>query len=375
MDRVSKTRKLLLRKQENRFDRVLAVLVFALTIFGVLMVADASSVRAELSFGDKLFFARQQAIAAGIGLSGFIVASFIPLVFWRKVAVPLFLVTVVLLVLVLIPGIGVQALGARRWINISDFTFQPGEIVKLSLILYLARLFDQRSTVNLLPFFFATAVVAGLVVAEPDLGTATILVATAFAVFFMSGAPIELFVVLLPVIGVIGAFLVWISPYRRERLLNFLGSTVDPLQSSYHISQVLLALTGGGLLGVGLGQSRSKYLFLPEAANDSIFAVIAEELGFVGIVVLLGVFVLLISRIFRISLTSPNIFAKLVSGGVATWIGIQTFINVAAMTATLPIAGIPLPFISYGGTSLVVVLLSCGIVLRISREKASLVVK
>ena len=375
MDRGSKTRKLVLRKQENRFDRVLAVLVFALTIFGLLMVADASSVRAELIFGDKLFFARQQAIAAGIGLAGFIVASFIPLVFWRKVAVPFFLVTLVLLVLVLIPGIGVQALGARRWINISGFTFQPGEIVKLSLILYLARLFDQRSTVNLLPFFFATAVVAGLVVAEPDLGTATILVASAFSVFFMSGAPIELFLILLPVIGVIGAFLVWVSPYRRERLLNFLGSIVDPLQSSYHTSQVLLALAGGGLLGVGLGQSRSKYLFLPEAANDSIFAVIAEELGFVGIVALLGVFVLLISRIFRISLNCSNVFAKLVAGGIATWIGIQTFINVAAMTATLPITGIPLPFISYGGTSLVVVLLSCGIVLRISREKASLVVK
>lgn len=359
---------ILLRRQSGGFDRLLFVLIIALTLIGLFFVADSSTIQAQSSFGDKFFYIKGQLAAAAVGLCGFLASIFIPLRFWEKLAIPLFLVTLVLLFLVFIPGIGINVLGAKRWINLAGFNFQPAELAKLTLLLYLARALSRET--KLIPFFLATLLFTGLIVIEPDFGTASVLMLTSLTMLFMSGASIFLFMVLFPVAAAAGALLVWFSGYRRERLLTFLGQMSDPLTSSYHISQVLLAISSGGILGVGLGQSRAKYLFLPEATTDSIFAIVAEEFGFVGALLFLSVFILIVARMFRIARTTQNPFGKLVAAGVAAWIGIQAFINVAAMTATLPITGIPLPFISYGGTALVIILIASGIVLGISRSEA-----
>lgn len=367
MERKGISTKVLLRKQEERSDNLLAGIILAIAIFGVVMVADASVVQAETYFGDKLFFVRQQLVSLAVGVIAFFFGWRLPPIFWQKITIPLLILAILLLILVLIPGIGKGALGAHRWLSINGFTFQPAELAKLALVLYLARLFSNKSSlVALIPFFIITILVGGLVLAEPDMGTAVVLAATAFSVLFMSGTPIILFLALVPVLAVIAVIFILTSPYRRERLMTFLGQS-DPLNSSYHISQVLLALAGGGLFGVGLGQSRAKYLFLPESATDSIFAVIAEEFGFIGAALILGILAWVTFRMFRIALETRDQFGKLVASGVATWIGIQTVINIAAMTATVPITGIPLPFISHGGTALVTTLCASGIVLGISR--------
>lgn len=350
-----------------RIDKLLIVLTFSLTVFGVFMVANASSVLAETNFGDKFFFLRAQVFAAGAGFLAFLVAALLPTRFWQRVSPLLFWGNVLLLAAVLIPGVGVEALGARRWLNISGFTFQPSELAKLTFILYLSSIFAKRKK-QTLPFLVVTGIVIGLIVAQPDLGTAAVILATSLSIFFLSGAPLTFFLIFLPAAVISGFFLILVSPYRRERILTFLDPGRDPLSSSYHIKQVILALSTGGLLGVGLGQSRAKYLFLPEAAGDSIFAVIAEELGFLGGAFVIFLFSVIVWRLIRIAAQSNDIFGKLVVSGIATWLGIQTFVNIAAMTATLPITGVPLPFISYGGTALVTALWSIGIVVGISKN-------
>lgn len=358
---------IVLRAQGHSFDSLLFFAILALTLFGLLMVADASAVEAQNSFGDKFFYVKGQAVAGAVGIIGFLGAIILPLKFWEKMAIPLFFLTLILLLAVFIPGIGVGALGAQRWINIGNFNFQPAELAKLALILYSARFLSTR--VRIIPFFVIVAIVFGLVTAEPDLGTASVILATSVAMLFMSGAATLWFFVLFPVLLGLGGLFIWLSDYRRERLLTFFGQVGDPLKSSYHISQVLIALGSGGLLGVGLGQSRAKYLFLPEAAGDSIFAVIAEEFGFLGGAVLLLLFAFIVGRMFIIAARTGDSFGKLATSGVATWIGVQTFINIAAMTATIPLTGIPLPFISYGGTSEVALLVASGIVLGVSRSQ------
>lgn len=364
---MKKPNTLVLRQQSRPFDYLLFFSILVLTGFGLLMVADASAVQAQNYFGDKLFYVKGQVAAAAVGIVGFLLASILPLRFWEKMAIPLLILTVIMLISVFIPGIGIGALGARRWVNLGDFNFQPAELAKLTLILYLARFLGNK--VRILPFFIIVGTIAGLVLAEPDFGTTSIIVATSFAMLFMSGASALLFLGLAPLLVVAGGLLIWLSDYRRERLLTYLGEISDPLRSSYHISQVLIALSSGGLLGVGLGQSRAKYLFLPEAATDSIFAVIGEEFGFIGATILILIFVFIVTRMFRIAMRSQDPFAKLVASGIATWIGAQAFLNIAAMTAIVPITGIPLPFISYGGTALVGMLVASGIVLGISRQQ------
>ncbi len=364
---MKKLNKVTLQTQRSSFDFILFFAVVGLSIFGLLMVADASAVQAQSSFGDKFFYAKGQAVALVVGIVGFLISSFLPTNFWEKITIPLFLGILFFLVLVFIPGIGVDVLGAKRWINIGGFNFQPAEPSKLVLILYLSKLLSRG--IKLVPFFVASFLVFGLVVIEPDFGTAGIIIATSFTMFFVSGARLLIFSLLIPSLFVGGLSLVWFSGYRRERLLTYLGEIKDPLNSSYHISQVLIALSTGGLFGVGLGQSRAKYLFLPEASTDSIFAVIGEELGFIGAVALILIFVLIVVRMIRIALRSQDPFAKLSVFGIASWITIQALVNMAAMTATIPITGIPLPFISYGGTALVVTLVASGIVLGISRRQ------
>jgi len=355
-----------LRNQKGAIDKKLFFLTLGLVFIGLVAVADASAPQAINIFNDKFHFVKEQLVWAGLGIAVLLFTLQINYKFWQKIASPVYVVSVLLLVAVLIPGIGIKILGARRWISVGPVFFQPSEVVKFGLIIYMAKLISTKKPSSI--FFIPVLLVAGLIMLEPDLGTTIVVVVAAVAQIFFSDVDFFRFIgaCFAGILGV--AALILGSSYRRDRLLTFLQTTQDPLGKSYHIRQVLLALGSGGLLGVGLGQSRQKYLFLPEAATDSIFAVIAEEIGFIGALVIIIAFIFFILRAIRIVKYSPDKFAQVLSLGLTVWIGSQILLNLGSMVAAVPLTGIPLPFISYGGSSLVTVLFATGILLNISKH-------
>lgn len=346
-------------------DRILLVLTVVITLFGLLMVYDASIIEANRLFADKYHFVRQQSLWAIFGFISLLVLSRLPLTWLAKLALPGLIFSLILLVAVLIPGFGQSTLGARRWLNLFGFTLQPTELVKLTLSLYLAAWMAKKR--HLLPFLALIALILGLIMLQPDLGTAIVVIFTAVLTYFISGANLfHLFGLI--ILGLAsGGGLIWLSDYRRARLLTFFDPGRDPLGSSYHIQQALIAIGSGGWWGLGLGQSRQKYEFLPQVSTDSIFAIIAEEVGFIGAAILIAALFYLVFRAITIVRFAPDEFSRLLASAIAGWLGIQTVINLSAMLALLPLTGVPLPFISYGGSSLVVNLAAVGILLNISR--------
>ena len=351
----------------KRVDKSLFYLIIALTFLGLVALADASAPQALANFNDRYYFLKQQALWAGVGLVLFFLFSKIKYTFWEKLATPLFFASVFLLILVLIPNLSYKALGARRWIDLGLFSFQPSEFIKLTLILYFAKLI--KASKSPASYFIPLAIIIGLIMLQPDLGTTLVVASVGFFQIFVSG--INLLHLLVSVIlgALAAAGLVMISPYRRDRVETFFEATSDPLGKGYHIRQILLALGSGGIFGVGIGASRQKYLFLPEAATDSIFAVIGEEIGFLGVFVLLTLFAFFVFKGFQIAKGAPDKFAQGLAVGITAWIGGQFILNIASMTALTPLTGIPLPFFSYGGSSLVMILAACGILLNIGRHE------
>ena len=349
----------------SKLDRGFLILILLLVVVGLVAVADASAPQALRFFKDELYFFKQQVVWATLGVGAMFVSSFINYKYWEKLAKPLFLLNILLLVAVLIPGIGLSVLGAKRWIVLGSISFQPSELAKLTMSMYLAKVASKDK--GPLSYFLPVGMVAGLIMLEPDLGTTMIVSGMAFIQVFISGISLLYFVLAGMVAFVLTIALILTSDYRRSRLETFLELTRDPLDSAYHIRQVLLALGSGGLFGVGIGHSRQKYLFLPEAATDSILAVIAEETGFVGAFVLIMIFGALIYKGIKIAEKAPDTFSKVLATGIISWIGLQTIVNVGAMIAIFPLTGIPLPFISYGGTALITVLFATGILLNISK--------
>jgi cell division protein FtsW len=354
-----------LKKQKKSLDKKLLALVVVLMGAGLIAVADASAPQALNYFNDRLYFAKQQAIWALVGLVALLGVSKLHYSTWEKLAKPLFFLSVVGLAVVLVPGVGVKSLGARRWLSIFSYSFQPSELIKLTLAVYFAKLASKKMPP--LSYFVPLGLVVGLIMLEPDLGTALVVGTIGMVQIFVSGINLAYFLGAGVVSLLIGFLFVVFSDYRRDRVMTFLRQTTDPLGKSYHIRQILLALGSGGLFGVGLGQSRQKYLFLPEAATDSIFAVIAEELGFIGATVVIGLFMWFISRALKVASSAPDRFSKVLSLGLITWIGGQAFLNIGSMVALVPLTGIPLPFLSYGGSSLVTTMIAAGILLNISR--------
>ena len=349
-----------------QFDKKLFYLVLFLVTIGLVFIADISTPQALNTFGDKFYFFRQQTVWAGVGIVAMLVVSNIHYSFWKKIAVPFFFFSVIALVAVLIPGISLKALGARRWISIGSINFQPSEVIKLALALYLAKVAETKSKQSL-AFFIPLALVCGLIMLQPDLGTTLVVGLIGVVQIFVAGVPIFHFLGTLG-LGIVSVLvLILVSPYRRDRLMTFFQVSSDPLGKEYHIRQVLLALGSGGFFGLGIGQSRQKYLFLPEASTDSIFAAIAEEIGFIGSFALILLFGYFVYKAFKISANAPDQFSRILSLGITTWIGGQMVLNISSMTALTPLTGIPLPFFSYGGTSLLMILASCGILLNISR--------
>lgn len=354
-----------IKSKINPTFRRLFVLTSLLVILGLVAVADASAPLAISKFNDRFYFVRQQAIWAGFGMVLMVVTSMVNYKFWQKLATPLFLLSVTALLLVFIPGFGTKIMGARRWIDLGFTTFQPAEFVKLAMILFIAKVADRNK--KLFSYFVPLGLVSGLIMFQPDLGTTMVIILTTLAQIFVSGINLYLFFGTGVVSSVIVFILIYFSDYRRARLMTFLNSADDPLNKGYHIRQILLALGSGGFFGVGIGASRQKFLFLPETATDSIFAVIAEEVGFFGSVALLSLFVAYLVFGFKIIKAAPDKFSKMLAVGIVSWICIQTFLNVGSMLALVPLTGIPLPFISFGGTALVMMLLATGILLNISK--------
>ena len=353
----------------SKTDIYLLISIVILTFFGLFMIYDASSFVAFRDFGDKYHYIKDQFIWIILGFAALTFFSFFDYHKLYKLALPILCVALVLLILVFVPGIGVSLLGAHRWIDTGVFLLQPAEFVKLALAVYLAAWFSNKEKGRFPAFLLLMGLVLGLVMAEPDMGTTVIILAEALIIYFLSGANILYFSVIIPLVAFLGFIFIKISPYKVKRLEAFLnvGSSLD---SSYHVKQILIALGSGGLAGVGLGNSLQKYAYLPENTTDSIFAIIAEELGFLGAVVVIMLFIFIVFRCFQIAVHAKDNFGKLLAGGITTFLAVQTIINLAAQTVLVPLTGVPLPFISYGGSSLIIDLAAIGILLNISKQKA-----
>ena len=352
----------------KRIDLPLLISILLLCLFGLLMIYDASSFIAFRDFGNKYHYFREQLSWLVLGSMGLTFFSFFPYQKLHTLAFPILLTAIGLLLLVFIPGVGVHVLGARRWVNFGFFTLQPAEFVKLALAIYLSAWFSHKEKKRFTAFLLLLGFIVFLVMLEPDMGTAGIIIIEALTVYFFSGGSVRSFALLLPVIAGFGFLLAIFSPYRAARIATFLNPNESLQSSSYHVKQILIALGMGGLSGVGLGNSLQKYAYLPENATDSIFAIIAEEFGLIGSLVLIAVFLFVIWRGFLIASFAKDPFGKLLAGAITSFLAVQMLVNLAAQTVLIPLTGVPLPFISYGGSALVINLCSIGILLNIARR-------
>lgn len=360
--------------QTGPMDRTVLVVTYALALMGVIMVFSASGVMAETQYGDSMFFLKRQSLWLLLGIVALHWVARQEYDMWKPLSPYVLGLTIVLLIAVLIPMLGTQVNGARRWLRIAGFSIQPGELAKLSVVLYLAS-FLVRKEQELATFSrgvlapgLVVGVVAGLVMLEPDMGTAVVLGVIALGMMFLGGARIPhllgLGLSLLPV----AYLLIMQSDYRRRRLLNFLDPWQDPANAGFQLTQSFVALGNGGLFGVGLGEGRQKLFFLPEAHSDFVLALLGEELGFLGTGVLLGLFAVLIVRGFQIAGRAPDAFGRHLAAGVTLLLGVQVIINMGVVSGLLPTKGLTLPFVSYGGSSLIVNLIAVGMLLSISRS-------
>ncbi|CAN5123174.1 stage V sporulation protein E [soil metagenome] len=361
-------------------DYLLLLVIVALAALGILMVYSSSGVSSLLRTDDPFAVVGPQALWATLGVIGMVVIMRIDYRHLRTVSVPAFAVAVVLLVLVLLPPIGplrpIEVGGATRWLAIGPLpALHPAEFAKLALIVYLAHWLARRGTrarslvQGLLPFLLITGPILLLVYLEPDLGTTGVVTLTAFTMFFVAGGSIAQLLLLVPAGVAAVAYAVSHSSYQMARVEAFLDPWANPTGVGYHTVQGLLALGTGGVFGIGLGESRQPgALQLPAAHNDFVFAMVAQELGLVGGLVVIGLYLLFAYRGLRIALSAPDTFGALLATGITAWLGLQAFINIGVVVVLLPITGITLPFLSAGGSSLLVSFAAVGILLSISRE-------
>lgn len=357
-------------------DYVFVGLVGAIIIFGLIMLSSASSAVAYEKFGDNYWYLKHQIVFGLLpGLAAFTVMARIDYRKWKKYALPFLIASIGLLLLVFIPGLGASYGRARNWINLFGASLQPAEIVKLTFLIYLAAWLSQKrgekdmkdAASSFIPFIAVLGIIIFLMAVQPDIGTLSIIIVISLVVYFAAGAPLLHLGWISGVGALLFLLLIKVSPYRAARLMTFLHPELDPQGVGYHINQALLAIGSGGFFGLGLGLSRQKFQYLPEVVGDSIFAIIAEESGFILSLGLVAVFIFLAIRGFKIAKGAPDGFGRLLAIGIASWFVFQAFINIGAMLGLLPLTGIPLPFISYGGTALTVGLAATGIMANISK--------
>lgn len=357
-------------------DYFMVILVGLIVTFGLVMLSSASSVLSFKRFDSTYYlFFRQLLRGLLPGVILFIILTKIDYRRWEKYSVAFFVASIALLLAVFIPGVGSDFGSAQSWISLGPISFQPSEIVKLFLILSLAGWFAYRGREKtkdfwngLVPFVIFLAIISLLIILQPDLGTLIVVGMIAVSIYFTAGAKFShLFSLFLTGVGAVGIFIA-LAQYRLDRLTTFLHPEIDPTGIGYHINQAFLAIGSGGLFGVGFGQSRQKFSYLPEVMGDSIFAIIAEELGFILTTGLVVAFLLLAWRGLRLAKRTEDDYARLVAIGIVSWFTIQAFFNIAAMLGLMPLTGVPLPFISYGGTALATSLAAAGILINISRH-------
>ena len=362
---------------QGTMDYILLAIVSAIILFGLIVLLSASSPNGYHQFGDSYYYLKHQVIFGLIpGIAGLIAFSRIPYTFWKTHAWNLLLISIGLLVLVFIPGFAAGIGTSHSWISIGGvFSIQPSEIVKLTFLFYLAAWLGARDehgvrdmNSGFIPFLLSLGVITLLMILQPDTGSMSIIAAMSLIVYFVAGAPLGYLGGLIAVgVGGLG-LLISTSAYRAARITTFLHPELDPQGIGYHINQALLALGSGGIFGLGYGRSLQKFQYLPEVAGDSIFAVIGEEMGFLFAVLTIGMFMVLLWRLIGIAKQAPDKFAKYLVIGIAAWLVVQAFENIASMAALMPITGVPLPFISYGGTSLAITMCAIGVVLNVSKH-------
>lgn len=354
--------------------RLLGAFLVLLT-FGVLVLASASAVVGFERFSDAYYFLKRQ-LVFGV-LPGLVIFFILLRHDYRRLkplAAPIFALALLLLILVLIPGIGTSFGGARRWLVVGPFSFQPSEFMKLGLVIYLAAWLSRRprqlteGRQGLLPFAFILGSAVGLIVLQPDIGTATAVGLIGMGMYLVAGAPWR-YLLILSAAGLLLFFvLVTVKPHAAERFTTFLHPELDPQGVGYHINQAYMAIGSGGWFGRGIGQSRAKFQYLPEVYGDSIFAVIGEELGFVFSVTFIGLLMFIFYYGIKAARAAPDDFGRLLAGGVVIWFTSQTFVNISAMLGLLPLTGIPLPFVSYGSSALLMTLAGAGLLVAVSSQ-------
>lgn len=356
-------------------DRYLLWTVLLILAVGLLSLSSASAVLSFQRYENNYYFLlRQVAFGAVPGLIMMYVLSRIDYHKWQRLAPLMILLGIGMLVAVLIPGIGFEVGGARRWINFGAFLFQPAEFIKLAVIIYLASWYDKRQHhvddlyYGFLPSLAITGLVAGLIILEPDIGTMLVLASIAASMFFIGGVRLRYIFATASAALVVLWILVKAAPYRAHRFLAFMDPSVDARGISYQINQALLAIGSGGFWGVGFNRSVQRYSYLPEPMGDSIFAIMSEELGFFRISLILLAFLFFAFRGIKIARSAPDTFGRLVAAGITSWVVLQAIINIGGITGMIPLAGIPLTFVSYGSTALAISLAGIGILLNISRQ-------
>jgi len=357
-----------------------AVVVFLastglLVVFGIAVMTNASIPLSQSNHGESFYYFRHQIIfGVGIGLIAFLISSRINKKILKKLALPGVLVSILLLALVFIPNVGYGAGGARRWLDVFGFSFQPSELAKLAMIIYIAYWLESKkeklkSSKMIWPFLFWLGAVGGLVIIEPDFGTFLLICAVAFSMYFSAGAKMKTIFA----VGIIGFLiigtLIAVEPYRKERFMSFLNPAQDTAGKGYQQNQALITIGSGGITGLGLGKGVQKYSYLPETVGDSVFAIISEELGFLGTSFILLVYLTWILSGLKIASGAGRHFEKYLVIGIVSWIGAQTFMNVLGILGVTPFSGIPLPFISYGGSALMIELAAAGIVLNVAKNR------
>jgi len=360
--------------RRHKPDYWLVILSAVLLVIGLIVIYAISPGLTVQQNVSSNYYVSRQLLAIALGVGAFLVVAHTPLTWWRKAERPLLLASAAAVIVVRLFGERIN--GAYRWIQLGGFSFQPAELVKFTLILALAGFLTDRlrrgelqdSKKTLRPLLVILGVIAVIIAGlESDLGSTAVMVAIMAAMVFVIGLPIKRLVMILGVIVIGITLLIMSSGYRRQRLVTFLHPTSDCLSTGYQACQALITVGSGGMFGLGLGRSVQAYGYLPEAANDSIFAIFAEKFGFVGVSVLLGLFVALFARLKSILERAPNAYTRLIVTGILAWLSTQAIINIGAMIGLLPLKGITLPFISYGGTSLVFVTAALGLAFQISR--------
>jgi cell division protein FtsW len=356
-------------------DRLFLLAVGALSIIGLVMLSSASAVVSYAKFGNTYHYFLHQLIAVGIGAVLFYIFSKQDYRLWRRYALWALIASVLLLILVFIPGLRSEHGTARSWIIIFGQSFQPSELVKLSFLIYLATWLEAKkdhlkeATSGIIPLLGSLIIIGGLMLAQPDFGTLFIILFASFAAFFVAGGRVShIIITVLLGIFALGLMFYTNSSYQSDRFRCYQDPSYDSQKECYQISQSLIAVGSGGWVGRGLGQSRQKFMYLPEVWGDSIFPIVAEEIGFIFSSLFLCLYGLLFYRGIKIARAAPDVYGSALAVGVVAWLAVQTFLNVGGMINLIPMTGVPLPFVSAGGSSIIATLMAMGILVNISKH-------